>query len=131
MSVDNVARVAVAHRLRVAWRTFSGVHAQLGGHNKPLQLTIQFLEAIVFPSLLWGLERVLIQRRERGALRSVQRIIVSSCLRIFARPHEPRQEFQRRRERMNSATIKKHSRVDILLQLSCELEPFHLDELRS
>lgn len=94
ISSSGSASEAVTHRLRSAWRAYAGIRPQLQVHSQPLRLRLQLLNAVVLPSLRWGLETVWFCRPDR------------SCLRIFAKSTEPRDEFFRRRERVTSRWIK-------------------------
>lgn len=80
-------------------------------HTRPSKMRTQLLEATVLPSLMWGLATVWMKTREKGTIRSVQRIMVACCLHIFARPHDTHQDFHRRRERVVTVAIHRHCRA--------------------
>lgn len=101
VSVADPTSTAVSHRLRSAC-----IHQQLQVDSQPVRLRLALLEAVVLPSLLWGLESLWVTLPDRGRLRAVQRTMVARCVRIFARPAEPREEFLRRRERIVTRWIK-------------------------
>lgn len=74
-------------------------------YGQPLRMRLQLLDAVVLPSLLWGLETLWLCRPERSRIRAFQRTAVARCIRFFARPSETREQFFRCRERVTTKWI--------------------------
>lgn len=106
MSVTDATATALTHRLRSAWKAYAGTRPQLQVYNQPIRLRLALLDAVVLPSLLWGLESLWLTLPDRGRLHAAQRTIVARCIRIFAKPAEPRDEFLRRGERVVTRWIR-------------------------
>lgn len=109
-SVEDPTSTAVSHRLRSAWKACVGIRPQLQIYAQPVCLRLALLEAVVLPSLLWGLECLWLTLPDIGCLRAVRRTLVARCIRILAKPAQPREEFLRRRERVVTRWIKQACR---------------------
>lgn len=102
----------IAHRLRAAWKAWSGVRNQVRAPRISFDLPAQLLEGVVLPSLLWGMESLSLTRPQRDKLSTIQRVMLGRMLHLFQRPREARDAFFRRRERCISAAIKQHCRAE-------------------
>lgn len=89
VSIDDPTSAALSHRLRSAWKAYAGIPPQLQIHNQPIRLRLALLDAVVLPSLTWGLESLSLILPDRSRARAAQRTIVARCIRIFARASEP------------------------------------------
>lgn len=78
--------------------------------GQPWRMRLQLLDAVVLPSLLWGVKTLWLCRPERSRIRAFQRTVVARCIRFFSRPSETREQFFRRRERVTTKWIRFASR---------------------
>lgn len=106
ISAKGSASDAISHRLKCAWKAYTGMRPQLQVFGQPLRMRLQLLDAVVLPSLLWGLETLWLCRPERGRIRAFERTVVARCIRFFVRPSETREQFCRRRVRVTTKWIR-------------------------
>lgn len=99
----------LAHRMRSAWKAWSGIMEQVRAPRISFHLRAQLLDGVVLPSLLWGLESLSLTRPQRSKLTTIQRVMIGRMLHLFQRPRERRGAFFRRRERCVTAAIRSHA----------------------
>lgn len=104
-------RQTVGHRIARAWHAYSLIRPQLAQRGVPLHLRLQLLEAVVKPTLLWGLETVSLPLIQKRALTAVHRTMVKRTAHWLRRPREPAEAFYRRRERLAERGIVTHMRA--------------------
>lgn len=93
VSVADPTSTAVSHRLRSAWKAYVGIRPQLQVYSQPVRLRLALLEAVVLPSLLWGLESLWLMLPDRGRLRAVQRTMVAVSASSPSQPNRARSSY--------------------------------------
>lgn len=102
---------AVPARMRAAWQTWTTVRVQMACQHVPVRAPVQLMDAIILPTLMWGLESLVLTNVEGRRLDALQRTMVGRVLRLPQRPRETADSFFRRRERCISATVRKMCRA--------------------
>lgn len=100
----------VSHRLHAAWKAYMGIKSQLMMKHTPHHQKLALMDAVLLPSLLWGMESVAMLKPQRRRLDAFQRTIVGRMLRVAQRGREERSHFFRRRERCITAAIQRYAR---------------------
>lgn len=96
----------IQERIRRAWHAWSQVRAQCTNNRISLAARARLLDAVVLPTLLWGLETLSLTRAQRKWLNTLQRAMLQSAMRLPRRPEETEEAYCRRRERITTARIK-------------------------
>lgn len=101
---------ALPARLKIVWHTFSLIRSQLQMRVAPIRARMQLLDAVILPTLLYGMETVHTTTVMRRTMDATQRTLVGRILLVLRKPTEALHEYLKRRQRLISATIAKHAR---------------------
>lgn len=85
---------------------------------------VALLDAVVLPTMRWGLESLNVTKAEARRFDAIQRTMVAWVLRIPQRAAESAESFFRRRERCTTAAITKFARAKW-----CEIQEYTHDTL--
>lgn len=96
---------SVQERVRRAWHSWSQVRAQCVNKRIPLRARARLLDAVVLPTLMWGLEARSLTRAQRRLLNTLQRAMVQNAMRLPRRSDEGQEAYCTRRERITTARI--------------------------
>lgn len=110
ISYDRPQRHALPARLQAAWLRWSQIRGQVGCRHSTLKSRVRLIDAVILPTLLWGLETVPLSQTDRRRLDEVQRRMVGRALLVGRRPQELLTDFLRRRERCISGAITRPAR---------------------
>lgn len=102
--------VPLAARLKAAWLKYSKVRVQLQHRYTPLALRVKLMDSILTPTVLWGLETVRLPKTQRRTIDAFQRHVMARMVLVARKASESMEVFMRRRERVVTTTVKKHSR---------------------
>lgn len=111
ISTDPLQKHALPKRLQAAWGTWHLVRAQVVDRAVPLAQRIQLLDRVVLPIVMWGLEIVWLQARQKQKIDALHRALVAKCVGILRRPADTTETFMRRRERLTSRATSRHARA--------------------
>lgn len=112
ITVDKQQWDALPTRCKAAWLKWAHICGQLNNRLNPVKARMALLDAVILPTLLWGLETIHLSKMERKRIVAIQRVVVHRVLRLPQRPRETLEEFVRRRERSCTTTIRKCARGD-------------------
>lgn len=92
--------------MRRAWHSWSQIRAQCVNKRVPLRARAKLLDAVVLPTLLWGLATISLTRAQRKLLTTLQRTMLQNAMRLPRRSEKVQEVYARRRERITTARIR-------------------------
>lgn len=104
------SETALRHRFREAWHSWHILRDQLTSKATPLKLLVALSDTTFMASLLWGLETANLGKKRRNKMSALQSVCVMRMLKLCKRPEEDHGAFLRRRARVATSTIARHSR---------------------
>lgn len=110
LSTARLQRSALQARERAAWHTWSQARHQLKYKLVPVSLRMRMLDAVILPTVMWGLETIVLTQADRRKLDGMQRAMIQRMQQVPQRPKYSQREMCRGRERLCSAALRTWAR---------------------